>query len=251
MYKKLKRKIFLILQAFTVVSVVFLFGCNEEKLTAKQILENSINAHGGRKKWERIRSISYDKQTTFFNKEGEIEKIKDETIKHSWDPSFTEIKRIEGGKFVIAKKDYKGITLFENNILQKKPNLLEQANKELDAALYVFWQPYKLYDKNTLLKYIGNINLLDSISVYAIEIAYLDQKSQDKWTYFFDVNNFLLRASQVNHKNRVSLIINENLESKTGLFLNKRRKSYFLDSLGRIKYLRADYNYKINSLEVF
>ena len=115
----------------------------------------------------------------------------------------------------------------------------------------MFWQPYKLYDKNTLLKYIGNINLLDSISVYAIEIAYLNQKSQDKWTYFFDVNNFLLRASQVNHKNRVSLIINENLESKTGLFLNKRRKSYFLDSQGRIKYLRADYNYKINSLEVF
>ena len=25
-------------------------------------------------------SISYDKQTTFFNKEGELEKIKDETI---------------------------------------------------------------------------------------------------------------------------------------------------------------------------
>ena len=81
------------------------------------------------------------------------------------------------------------------------PNLLKQANKELDAALYVFWQPYKLYDKNTLLKYIGNINLLDSISVYAIEM--------------------------INHKNRVSLIINENLESKTGLFLNKI--NYFLE----------------------
>ncbi len=79
------------------VLVLFLFGCYEEKLTAKKILEKSINAHGGRKKWERIRSISYDKRTTFFNPEGKIEKIKDETIKHSWDPSFTEIKRIEGG----------------------------------------------------------------------------------------------------------------------------------------------------------
>ena len=251
MYKKLKRKFFLVFRAFIVFTAVFLFGCYEEKLTAKQILEKSINAHGGRKKWERIRSISYDKRTTFFNQEGEIEKIKDETIKHSWNPSFTEIKRIKGGEFVKAKKDYKGITLFENGILQKNPKLLEQANKELDAALYVFWQPYKLYDKNTLLKYIGNINLLDSISVYAIEVSYLNKKSEDKWTYFFDVNNFRLRASQVNHENRVSLIINKNVESKTGLFLNKRRKSYFLDSVGRIKYLKADYNYKINSLEVF
>ena len=50
MYKKLNRKNFLVFKAFIVFTAIFLFGCFEENLTAKQILEKSINAHGGKKK---------------------------------------------------------------------------------------------------------------------------------------------------------------------------------------------------------
>ena len=57
----------------------------------------------------------------------------------------------------------------------------------------------------------------------------------------------MLEATQVNHDGRKSLIINESVENKTGLFLNKTRKSYFVDSLGKIKYLRAAYKYEITS----
>jgi hypothetical protein len=42
--------------------------------------------------------------------------------------------------------------------------------------------------------------------------------------------------------------MNETTETQTGLSLNKTRKSFFLDSLGKIDYLRAAYDYQIEAV---
>lgn len=122
-----------------------------------------------------------------------------------------------------------------------------QAYDDTKGALYVFWQPYKLIDSNARLDYVGLVTLLDSISVHSIKVSYPLDPAADVWHYYFNEENFMLEATEVNHDGRISLIINESVEDKTGLFLNKTRKSYFVDSLGKIKYLRAAYKYTITS----
>ncbi|MDG1023465.1 MAG: hypothetical protein P8I42_02705 [Flavobacteriaceae bacterium] len=125
---------------------------------------------------------------------------------------------------------------------------LEQARQEADAALYVFWQPYKLLDLGAKHEYQGKIKLLDSLPLHALKVTYPEGNPNESWHYFFDPKTFQLKATQVDQGGRVSLIINQAVEIKTGLSLNKIRNSYFLDSLGKINYLRASYDYKIQTL---
>ena len=80
-----------------------------------------------------------------------------------------------------------------------------------------------------------------------MQVSYSDEIGADRWHYFFDQKNFKIRGVKVEHKGRISLIINELYETNTGLSLNKSRKSYFLNSLGKVKYLRAAYEYEILS----
>ena len=139
------------------------------------------------------------------------------------------------------------IELFKNNQMVLDSKEVAQAYDNTKGALYVFWQPYKLIDSNARLDYVGLVTLLDSISVHSVKVSYPLDPAADVWNYYFNEENFMLEATEVNHDGRISLIINESVEDKTGLFLNKTRKSYFVDSLGKIKYLRAAYKYTITS----
>ena len=95
---------------------------------------------------------------------------------------------------------------------------------------------------------LGIINFLILFSLFICNsISYSDEIGADQWHYFFDPKNFKIRGVKVEHKGRISLIINELYETKTGLSLNKSRKSYFLNSVGKIEYLRAAYKYEILS----
>ena len=92
---------------------------------------------------------------------------------------------------------------------------------------------------------------MDSIEVLALQVSYSDAPNADLWHYYFTPENYKLRAVQVDHNNRTSLILNELYETQTGLLLNKTRMSYFLDSLGQITYLRAAYEYEITALDFY
>lgn len=224
-----------------------LTGCESEDPSADFILQKSLEAHGGMERWKKMKYIRYRKTTTSYDPTGVIEKKSVQHITHQWRPKQTEMFWEDEGKSYRALKDTTGISLYKEGILQKDSLLLAQANTNLKAALYVYWQPFKLLKEEAQKNYLGIQKLLDSISVHALQIRYSEEKNADVWTYFFDTQNYRLCAAQVLHNKRISLIVNEAVESETGLFLNHKRKSYFLDSVGKIKYLRAAYSYEIGS----
>ena len=224
-----------------------LTGCESEDPSADFILQKSLEAHGGMERWKKMKYIRYRKTTTSYDPTGVIEKKSVQHITHQRRPKQTEMIWENEGKSYQALKDTTGISLYKEGILQKDSLLLAQANTNLKAALYVYWQPFKLLKEEAQKNYLGIQKLLDSISVHALQIRYSEEKNADVWTYFFDTQNYRLYAAQVLHNKRISLIVNEAVESETGLFLNHKRKSYFLDSVGKIKYLRAAYSYEIGS----
>jgi hypothetical protein len=226
---------------------LLLTGCESEEPSADFILQKSLEAHGGIERWKKMKCIRYLKTTTFYDPTGVIEKKSVQHITHQWRPKQMEMIWENEGKSYRALKDTTGILLYKEGILQKDSLLLAQADTNLKAALYVYWQPFKLLEGKAQKNYLGIQKLLDSISVHAVQIRYSEEKNADVWTYFFDTQNYRLCAAQVLHNERISLIVNEAVESETGLFLNHKRKSYFLDSVGKIKHLRAAYSYEIDS----
>jgi len=247
----LKRNSFFLLSWALVIPVFLLYtNCKSDKNRAHTILQKSIKSHGGMELWKKMKSINYLKKTTLYTDSGLVEQKISQKIIHQWKPNFTKITWMNQGKLYQAQKSNKELRYFEGNALQSDPSVLKQINKNLDASLYVFWQPFKLLDPAAKLEYVGLKKLLDTLAVHAIKVYYTEDKKGDVWTYFFDEKSYRLRATQVDHEKRSSLIINEEVEDQTGLFLNKKRKSYFLDSLGKINYLRAAYTYQINSFEL-
>ena len=226
---------------------LLLTGCESEEPSADFILQKSLEAHGGIERWKKMKCIRYLKTTTFYDPTGVIEKKSVQHITHQWRPKQMEMIWENEGKSYRALKDTTGILLYKEGILQKDSLLLAQADTNLKAALYVYWQPFKLLEGKAQKNYLGIQKILDSISVHAVQIRYSEEKNADVWTYFFDTQNYRLCAAQVLHNERISLIVNEAVESETGLFLNHKRKSYFLDSVGKIKHLRAAYSYEIDS----
>ena len=230
------------------LACIFLFNHScAQKLNASILLEKSLVAHGGKKAWSIVSEISYLKNIELYDSIGKLEKEINQKIKHTWNPSSTKIEWNNVDDHYVALLREEKIELFKNNQIVLDSQEVAKAYDNTKGALYVFWQPYKLIDSNARLEYIGLVTLLDSISVHNLKVSYPLDPTADVWHYYFNEENFMLEATQVNHDERISLIINESFEDKTGLFLNKTRKSYFVDSLGKIKYLRAAYKYAITS----
>ena len=230
------------------LACIFLFNHScAQKLNASVLLEKSLVAHGGKKAWSIVSEISYLKNIELYDSIGKLEKEINQKIKHTWNPSSTKIEWNNVDDHYVALLREEKIELFKNNQIVLDSQEVAKAYDNTKGALYVFWQPYKLIDSNARLDYIGLVTILDSISVYSLKVSYPLDPTADVWHYYFNEENFMLEATQVNHDERISLIINESFEDKTGLFLNKTRKSYFVDSLGKIKYLRAAYKYAITS----
>ena len=230
------------------LACIFLFNHScAQKLNASVLLEKSLVAHGGKKAWSIVSEISYLKNIELYDSIGKLEKEINQKIKHTWNPSSTKIEwgNVDNDYVAILREEK--IELFKNNQMVLDSQEVAKAYDNTKGALYFFWQPYKLIDSNARFDYIGLVTILDSISVYSLKVSYPLDPTADVWHYYFNEENFMLEATQVNHDERISLIINESFEDKTGLFLNKTRKSYFVDSLGKIKYLRAAYKYAITS----
>lgn len=209
----------------------------------------SIKIHGGEGLLNEIKSIHYNKSIKLYTLNGELENHISQKIIHQWNPFLTRIDWENAKGIHSIQKNSEGISLSLNGQLIKDSLQLSRANTNLDAALYVFWQPFKLVDPLAKKVFLGKQKILDSIEVFGLKVSYSDDPEADQWFYYFNSINFKIRAVKVNHNKRSSLILNESYETNTGMYLNKTRKSYFLNSLGQINYLRAVYEYEITSLE--
>ena len=228
--------------------IIFLFCfCKKNPLTAESLIDKSIQAHGGLNLVKQFKSIQYNKSTKLYSKNGELENHLIQKINHQWDPFLTSIEWKNSEGYLNAKKKDGKVSLKLNNIFVKDSLKIIRAESNMDAAFYVFWQPFQLLEPAANKVLLGSQKIMDSIDVIEMQVSYSDEIGADQWHYFFDPKNFKVRGVKVKHKGRISLIINEVYETKTGLSLNKSRKSYFLDSRGKVKYLKAAYEYEILS----
>jgi hypothetical protein len=224
---------------------IFVFtNCSKQQLSAETIVKNSIEKHGGAKAWSSLKRLSFDKNVTLFLKDGKIESsIK----KHQ---EFTFYPNLEG-KITWKTKDEKSLILYEkaavikfvNDSLVTNLEELQKAKNSFNAALYVISQPFNFLTENTILSYLGIVNL-ENRKVYKIKVAYKsDTEKSDKWFYYFDVKTFKMLANKVILKDHISLVENITFDASTNFIFNQSRKSYRLNDTGDKTYLRATYLY--------
>lgn len=238
----------LVLTLFFIFGMLLFYGCNESsKLTARQIVEKSIEVHGGLKTWQNAKSLSFTKTTILFNRDGSIEKEVNQKQSFVLRPQlkgFIQDLKYSG----IVGIDFDGDNFWkkENDSLRKITDTteLETAKNNFFSVQYVVSQPFALLEENVILKHEGKEELDDNL-VHVINVSYTnDTETSDEWSYYFDTTTFQLLANKVIHKPAVSLIKNLDFNTVTGLMFNAHRKSYFLKVSGDIDYLRAEYFYK-------
>ena len=227
--------------------VLLLFSCTERtEETGTAIVEKSIEAHGGWEAFNALNSVSFYKTTRLFLEDESIESQQLQLQEFKLKPIF--LLRMQWMKDTIEHAvfyDRMNVEVFEDSIEVKASEQITAAKKLGASAEYVFFQPFKLVSDDAQLDYVGQTKLFDSIQVKEVVVRYPNEASTiDRWSYFFNDKHQLI-AAKVAHQDRTSLILNTSFQTHNGILFNKTRKSYFVDSLNRVKYLRADYDYLI------
>ena len=234
-----------------VASIVCLLLFNHCKTPneATVLLEKSINAHGGKALWENVSAIRYNKKTVFYFEDGTVEKVVDQQHFNRFNPFYASQQWASETGTYFATMASEELQLTLDNQPINNAEEIAAAQNSIQGAFYVFWQPYKLLDPDTQLEYLGPKKLFTNQQTVVLKATYPMTDSTDIWYYFLDQQNYRVVASAVDHDGRISLITNDAYEEKTGLFLNQKRSSYFVDQNFVPRYLRASYDYQIVSID--
>ncbi|MBT8258388.1 MAG: hypothetical protein KJO49_07945 [Bacteroidia bacterium] len=231
---------------------LFFTACKtNDNLTAVQIVERSCEAHGGLNNWKNIKSLSFDKSTRLYNADGSIESDVDQHQLITFSPGRTiRINSIDSSKMSLFLNE--GVVQKQlNGQLVNDSTELEKAKRAMLAAEYVIKQPFALLDKGVELTLEGEEDI-EGKTYYAISVAYEnDGPDADKWTYYFNKNDYTLSYNKVVLADHSSWVENLTYDTNTDFKFNARRKSYRLNEKGEKTYLRAEYyyrNYKTTTL---
>ncbi len=228
---------------FVILSFVLL-SC-QEKLTGLQIIEKSIEAHGGLESWQKIKQLSFDKETTLFNEDGSVE-LKTEQFqlfrfgtklfgKIEWENNANDIS--------IIYDDEKILKSINDSVVDLESEL-EKASNAFWAAYYVACKPFDLIGEDTEFLLVIE-TYLEGKLCYVVEVSYKnDVVDADRWSYIIDAETFKVVANKVVLKGHTSWVENLTFDTSTPLIFNAHRKSYRLNEAGEKTYLRAEYFYK-------
>ena len=229
-------------------SFVFI-NCAKQQ-TAETILEKAIAAHGGFEKSKLFKKITYLKTTYLYDSIGNATRTIEREITHEWKPLRTLMEWNEGDARFKVEWHKNKLNAYKNGRLATDTMDTLALRRSLEAAFYVFWQPFKLLDKGTTVELVGLTTLLGKTEeeVFDLKITYPKDSRGHVWHYYVDVQTFLLRATEVTHDGRTSIIFNDSIEKMTGLQLNKKRSSYRIKK-DTIAQLLAQYDYRILGFE--
>ena len=213
---------------------------------ADDIVQQSIEKHGGWDSWQNLKSISYSKTIILFDSAGMVEsKV---TQKHNYKliPELKgTIEWVIDADTMLIKYSEDEAQKFINGKPDPDPESAILAKNSFFSAFYVLFQPFKLMDEGTQLNFIGADTLENNLKVNIVQPVYKGATSEDdRWWYYFDEQTNLLAANMVNHGTTFSLIVNLEYDSTTTITFNAHRKSFFVDSLRNVNYLKAEYFYE-------
>ena len=234
-----------------IIAISFLFSCQKTKLTAKQLLSKSIDAHGGLEFWQKVDTLSFTKKTILYNRKGLKEK------------EITQHQSFYGGNFINGKittigTDKSSISIIGNvytkrvgdTLISISNNEMKSITNAFKSAYYVISQPFNLMESGALLSYKKD-TILNDEKTFVVDVSYKEDQNTntpDQWTYFINAKTYLIVAAKVFHSPTVSFIENINFNKETPFVFNAERESVFLNKDGSIDYLRASYfysNYKV------
>lgn len=214
---------------------------------AKQVIEQAMAATGGLVNWEKKDRLKFRKWTRLYFEDGTIES--DNTQTHVYMPEDILISwQDDDGKHVIkADNKDKNYEKYVNGV-KIKPQSGTPLKNGLIAGAFVINIPFNLKDPGAQISYEGETTLRNGNRVHVVRAEYNGQQyknhtTNDIWWHFFDVNSFISRGYKVKHLDHISLIENESYQTENGFTFAKQRKSYRVDDLGEVMYLRAEYLY--------
>jgi len=237
------------LRLILILSLALQFACTKSpEQQAQDVLEKSIQAHGGREAWENISQLNFRKWTRLLDENGNVESELDQFHEFRFKPFFE-------GKITWEKDSIQHIISWdgakiryqmgENEVLNE--GFLAAKKKDFDAAFYTVAQPWKLMDKGGKLIYEGKRLLENGAEVEAIRVDY--GPDSDIWWYFFDPESFLMVGNEVQLKDHRSLVYDLAGEEAKGLKLHGTRESWRVNEKGERLFLRAAYKYSEYQIE--
>lgn len=127
------------------IACLFLFSCSTQDKKAVELIQKSIEAHGGQEAWEAIEQLSFYKQSSLFSEDGEEESQSQQQLTFRLKPYF-EAKISYDKDGMVHRIHFDGANtkywMGENEI--KNEGFLQNKKKEIDAAFYVINKPFDL-----------------------------------------------------------------------------------------------------------
>lgn len=228
---------------FIFIGLTF-YSCQKEKLTAQQIVERSIEYHGGSANWDDLKVLSFDKTTILFYPDGSTESKVEQFNLFKFQPYlFGKIEWATNGDDYLITYDNGKVEKMINDSFITSVDALEQAKNTFFASQYVVCQPFNLMSDEAFLTFEGE-EIIDDIRVFAVGVRYEgDLENSDRWTYYFDTKSYKLLSNKVIRPDHTSLVQNLTYDTSTDFTFHGHRKSYRLTPTGEKEYLRAEYFY--------
>lgn len=222
---------------------IFIYGCsNNAEKKARNIIQKSLEAHGGEDKWGDLKYLKFNKWTKLLTDSGRVESELDQVMEFRFDPYFEgKISWIKDSVSHISIWDGSNMSYFLGGNEIQNSGFLKSKKLDFDAAFYAVAQPWKLHDEGAILSYDGQKILENGILVEVVRVDY--GPDSDIWWFYFDSNSFLLVGNEVQLKDHRSLIYTITYEQEGGFVLHGARESHRVDQEGNKLYLRADYSY--------
>ena len=210
-----------------------MFSCQTEQLTAEQIIEKAVEAHGGMETWNNIEQLSFDKETTLFNEDGTVEVKTDQFQLFRPRPKlFGKIEWENEGEDIVIVYDNNKVSKSINDSIITSEEELANVESTFFAAQYVIVQPFALLNDNAQLK-LNGIENFEGKNVYSISVKYEnDTETSNKWTYFIDTNTFEVLFNKVELADHTSWVKNLTFDTETDFKFYSHRKSYRLNEKG-------------------
>lgn len=246
----MRTPLFFLFYAFSLLAGGLLVGCESADTSAQSIVQESIAQHSMGADWDKLAQIAFDKSTTLYTLNGDVEANLQERHTYQLRPNFrAEIRWEQSDTSYRIEQDETGTRKFVNDSLVTDSAELLAAAERIDAGWYTVSQPFNLDQSEAVLQYTG-VDTLETGSITSVVEVNYPGEGRDRWWYYFDNELNLCRANLVRHDSTYSFIETLTYDQTTPFVLHQYRKSYRSNSKRELFYIRANYKYDNYSVEL-
>lgn len=227
-----------------VLITIFLIGFISCKTEVKpiNIINKSVQAHGGLERWKQLKSLSFTKKTTLYYEDGSVrlESTQNQSFLFGKYLSGTIHSILDSVSYRFKKSEVYMQT--KDSSAQLSGEALKSKQRLFASALYVTSQPFQLLESGAAFERTSDTIFGDK-KAFAVRVYYPnDTTTSDQWTYYFDQDSFLVVACKVKHDKRTSIIENLSYDQSTPFIFNATRKSTITEN-GKAAFVIAEYEY--------